>query len=49
MQEKTITYLEHEAEMVRMELTQSRLWITSLILIGLLVGSNALWIIYTLN
>ena len=47
MEEKKteIPFIVYEAEMTRAERTQRRLWITSLIMLGLLFGSNAAWII----
>ena len=36
----------HEAELARAERTAKRLWITILLLIVLLVGTNGLWIWY---
>lgn len=41
-----IPYFAHEGEMVRMERVVKRLWITVILLIVLLVGTNAIWIIY---
>ena len=41
-----IPYFVHEGEMARAERTNKRLWILCIILIVLLVGSNALWIYY---
>lgn len=43
---ETIPYYAHEAEMARAERTIKRLWITTLILIFLLVGTNAAWLYY---
>jgi len=41
-----IPYFAHEGEMVRMERVVKRLWITVILLIVLLVGTNTVWIIY---
>lgn len=41
-----IPYYVHEGEMARAERTQKRLWIVIIILILVLVGTNAGWIIY---
>lgn len=41
-----VPFIVHEGIMSRMERTIKRLWITILLLIVLLVGSNALWIVY---
>lgn len=38
-----IPYIVHESSMVRMERQFKRLWITILVLIVLLVGTNAAW------
>ena len=43
---KDVSYIVHESAMARMERTVKRLWITIILLIALLVGSNALWIVY---
>ena len=43
---ETVPYLVHESEMARAERTIKRLWITTLILIFLLVGTNCLWLYY---
>lgn len=43
---QTIPYIVHEQEMARRERTEKRLWITIILLIVLLVGSNAGWIYY---
>ena len=39
-----VPYIVHEAELARAERTAKRLWITILLLIVLLVGTNAGWI-----
>lgn len=41
-----IPYFAHEGEMVRMERVVKRLWITVILLIGLLVGTNGAWLWY---
>lgn len=43
---QTIPYIAHEQEMARRERTEKRLWITIILLIVLLVGSNAGWLFY---
>ena len=43
---ENIPYIAHESEMARAERTIKRLWITTLILIFMLVGTNAAWIWY---
>ena len=43
-QAKDVPYIVHEAELARAERTAKRLWITILLLIVLLVGTNAGWI-----
>ena len=41
-----VPYIVHEAELARAERTAKRLWITILLLIVLLVGTNGAWIWY---
>lgn len=41
---KDVPYIVHEGVMARMERTVRRLWILCLVLVLLLVGSNALWL-----
>ena len=41
--ENSVPYIVHESAMARAERTQKRLWITILILIVFLVGSNIAW------
>lgn len=41
-----VPYIVHESAMARAERTAKRLWITVLILIIMLVGSNAGWLYY---
>lgn len=43
---ESVPYLVHESAMARMERTIRRLWILLIMLVVLLVGSNALWIWY---
>lgn len=45
-QSEEVPYIVHEGTMARMERTVKRLWITIILLIALLVGSNALWVVY---
>ena len=44
MDNKNIPYFVHEGEMVRMERVVKRLWITVILLIVLLVGTNGAWL-----
>lgn len=41
-----IPYFAHEGEMVRMERVVKRLWITVILLIVLLVGTNGAWLYF---
>ena len=43
---ETVPYIVHESMMARAERTAKRLWITILLLIVLLVGTNGAWIWY---
>ena len=43
---EAVPYIVHEGMMARAEITIKRLWITILLLIVLLFGSNAGWIWY---
>ena len=43
---ESIPYIAHEFAMARAERTAKRLWITILILIFLLVGTNMAWVYY---
>ena len=45
-QVEDVPYIVHEAELARAERTAKRLWITILLLIVLLVGTNGAWIWY---
>ena len=46
MQNDKISFTVFEAACSRLERTIKRLWILLIILVVLLVGSNALWVIY---
>lgn len=41
-----VPYIVHEGDMARLERTVKRLWILCILLVILLVGSNATWIWY---
>lgn len=41
-----VPYIVHESAMSRMERTIKRLWVLLIVLVAVLVGSNALWIWY---
>ena len=43
---ETVPYIVHEGTMARAEIMIKRLWITILLLIALLVGTNGAWIWY---
>ena len=43
---ESVPYIVHEASMARMERQAKRLWIAVLLLIVLLVGTNAAWLYY---
>lgn len=43
---ETVPYIVHEGMITRAEITAQRLWITILLLIVLLFGSNAGWLWY---
>ena len=43
---ESVPYIAHEASMARMERQAKRLWIAVLLLILLLVGTNAAWLYY---
>jgi hypothetical protein len=45
-QKVSVPYIVHEGDMARLERTNKRLWILSILLVVLLVGSNAGWIWY---
>lgn len=42
----SVPYIVHEGDMARLERTNRRLWILSIMLVLLLVGTNAGWIWY---
>ncbi len=44
--DKTIPYFAHEGIVARMERANRRLWILCIVLIILLAGTNAAWIVY---
>jgi len=46
---ESVPYIVHESAMARAERTAKRLWITILMLIFLLVSTNATWIWYENN
>ena len=43
---ESVPYIVHESSMARMERQAKRLWIAVLLLIVLLVGTNAAWLWY---
>ena len=43
---ESVPYIAHEASMARMERQAKRLWIAALLLIVMLVGTNAAWLYY---
>lgn len=43
---ETVAYFVFEGEMTRMERTNHRLWILCILLVMMLVGTNAGWIYY---
>ena len=43
---ESVPYIAHEAAMARMERQAKRLWIAVLLLIVMLVGTNAAWLYY---
>ena len=43
---ENVPYIVHEASMARMERQVKRLWITVLVLIVMLVGTNGAWLLY---
>ena len=43
---ESVPYIVHESSMARMERQIKRLWITILVLIFMLVGTNASWLWY---
>ena len=43
---ESVPYIAHEAAMARMERQAKRLWIAVILLIVLIVGTNAAWLYY---
>ena len=43
---ESVPYIVHESSMARMERQIKRLWITVLVLIVMLVGTNGAWLLY---
>ena len=43
---ESVPYIVHEASMARMERQAKRVWIAVLVLILLMVGTNAVWLYY---
>ena len=43
---ESVPYIVHEASMSRMERQIKRIWITVLVLIVMLVGTNGAWLLY---
>ena len=46
MENKSISYFAHEADMARMERTNVRLWVLNIILLLALIISNVCWVRY---
>lgn len=46
MEEKKISFIQHELMMAKSERTERRLLIATVIMVGLLAGSNIAWIIH---
>ena len=46
MEEKKISFIQHELMMAKAERTERRLLIATVIMVGLLAGSNIAWIIH---
>lgn len=46
MDEKSVSYLAFESTMARFERTNKRLWILIIILIAVILGTNAGWLYY---
>lgn len=46
MEDKMIPYFAHEGDMARLERTIKRLWVLCILLIVMLVATNAGWIYY---
>ena len=43
---ESVPYIVHESSMARMERQIKRIWITVLVLIVILVGTNGAWLLY---
>ena len=43
---ENVPYIVHESSMARMERQIKRIWITVLVLIVMLVGTNGAWLLY---
>ena len=43
---ESVPYIVHESSMARMERQIKRIWITVLMLIVMLVGTNGAWLLY---
>ena len=43
---ESVPYIVHESSIARMERQIKRLWITVLVLIVMLVGTNGAWLLY---
>ena len=43
---ESVPYIVHESSMARMERQIKRIWITVLVLIVMLVGTNGAWLLY---
>lgn len=43
---ESVPYIVHESSMARMERQIKRIWITILVLIVMLVGTNGAWLLY---
>ena len=43
---ESVPYIVHESSMARMERQIKRIWITVLVLIVMLVGTNGVWLLY---
>lgn len=44
--DKDVPYIVHEGDMARMERNYKRIWVITLVLIILCVGSNIAWLMY---
>ena len=43
---ESVPYIVHESSMARMERQIKRLWITVLVMIVMLIGTNGAWLLY---